>query len=234
MTKAGTTSTIQHPDQQLFDLSAEWRRLDQAALDACGHEERCDHSFEQKRPPRPEALRCRSADRALFDLPAGQELPQFYSARDVEKLRAEPRRRRVLRFFDNASGQMIAQEDIARRDPATVTEFYCRLVCPVAQARADEIVAVWNRYEDTCRAAKTTAGVYDAAAAYERAAAALNATVEKISAYRAKTLDGLRARAKIVAEWRSGNLDSCDGGLASDEAALALANLRDLAAVRAA
>jgi hypothetical protein len=228
-----SSASAPHPDQPLFDLYAEWQRLDQASLEACSHVENCGVLFEQNCPPLPEALRRQSNDRALFELPADRKLPAFYSDRDIEKLGAEPRRRRALRFFDTASGLMIPPEDVAQRDPASVTDFYVRPVCSIAQARADQIIAAWDKHQEACRAAKAASGMDAADAAYRQAAADVKAIVERIGAYRAKTLDGLRVRASIISEWRSDDMGIDASGLDKEEAALAWANLRDLAEVRA-
>ena len=90
---AATTEAAK-PDATLFDLYAEWQRLDQAYIAAVEAKEPAEEEYDALEPVRPDALVVRAFDALAVDhgidkLPDGKEVPVYYPG-SVERLRVLP------------------------------------------------------------------------------------------------------------------------------------------------
>jgi hypothetical protein len=101
---------------------------------------------------------------------------------------------------------------------------------PEAQARADEIVAAWDKHIAAIGEAEIATGRWEAHDAYDAATDARLAIVDRIAACRASAQGRWRVRAKIVANIHSDRDLEPEDGHTTGEVML-WATIRDLAAM---
>jgi hypothetical protein len=195
-----------HPDRKLFGLAREYEAALKIEQAADARMIAISEAYEAAAPMMPDVLRHRILDHTDFSFPMrsggckiSDDDGDFYTYAEVEKLRARPQKRLTGYVIDLTTGV---------KTPATAVTPYKEVLqerhlwgepWPEAQARADEIVAAWDRHTAAHDALEASLG-YDAAEeAYYDAVRAREAIGATIAAERATTLAGLRIRAAIVA-----------------------------------
>jgi hypothetical protein len=197
-----------HPDAELLELGRKCREITAAIDQACKISDELYRRYLESEPAPPEALRVRPEDQAEFGFPPPDRYcePGFYTEKIViDKIRW-PRTRYVdlpiypVRHVDRhpKAGEPIGQL------PADHHAQRKREPWPEAQARADEIVAAWDRWKGECKALLNEVGYTDADDEVDRLYEMLEPLHDELVAARAMTLEGVYEKVAAISWCHSG------------------------------
>ncbi|MEZ5764909.1 MAG: hypothetical protein R3D69_12070 [Xanthobacteraceae bacterium] len=232
---AGGAVQAQSPDEallrlgKLFDAACERTAAALAAVD------RAEDAYLAAKPVMPDVLRHRLLDHWELQMPVTRETraitdgddSAFYNADEVAQLRESPRMRRYCWLVDNATGERKACSIDSEIDRARFSLEIEDVPFPAEQARADEVLAAWDAHEKACGALSQRVGLDAAADAYNAAAAEKLKIMRQMADKPAVTLEGLRVRARAVADIHNGDVSGDDYGQSLDRK-LMWATIRDL------
>jgi hypothetical protein len=126
----------------------------------------------------------------------------YLDPRHVDLLRAKPRRRRTQAYWKvvHSAGRPstmleISEDEFANASPdVEVIDNHVMRPCPVAQARADEIVAAWDSWIDECNRTADATALSAVEDAFEDACDEVRRCIDLITAAPAMTMEGLRVK----------------------------------------
>lgn len=158
-------------------------------------------------PKEPAALRLRRTDNLKVDLDRGEGHERWYGARAIKALRSAPRTKREFTGTDADWNSLPGGENgpLKPHELAAWDRFYADVPDPVAQARADEIVAAWNRWQSDRARWRFSTGL---AAAEDRVDDLDRQVVdlsERIRSAPVGGIAGLIVKAKVAAWCRGGH-----------------------------
>ncbi|KLK90294.1 hypothetical protein AA309_26550 [Microvirga vignae] len=217
---AAPVFAAQHPDAELLALGCQWDES-AAAIDAVRKAfDIAEERFGEIEIEEPEELFQQPQDMSLGFAGAHERHDgrRWYVCR-IDELRTKPR----------------LKQDWSRITKAPNGEHFCVYVAdPKAQARADEIVAAYDRWQANIARAEDTSGLTAAKAEDERLQKINRDLCEQILSTPARTVEGLAVKARIYA-WFTGGADEVEKDLTShletdgpgDQTAM-LAIVRDL------
>lgn len=225
------TADAKHPDARLLTLYEEFLRLDTEFLRAVEHQSERNEACADREPPLPVSLAYRQSDHAElgFAKPLDSE-GGHYQPREIEWLRAKPRRRKTVAYFRVPELERVSSEVAATLPPDRVVDTHFLMLCPIAQARADEIVKAWDEWLAQCDRVAIETGLVAADEAVDAILDVRRACTIEIASTKAHTIDGLRVRAKMIEKIHEGDLsgEEDDGGALDRK--LMWATIRDLVA----
>lgn len=183
---ASASEPAPHPDAEVIALGQRWREARRASLAAFSRAMDIEDYLDP--PERPEPLREKGRDSFILGVGLGQvavEGVRYYSKAQVEELRSTPRTR----------------QDLSRSNTLPCGGIGVgRVPCPVAQARADEIVVAFDAWTAERKAGRDACGLTAAEAELGLLATAEEDLRSRLVGLRARTLEGLRAKAEIVGD----------------------------------
>ncbi|WP_414476116.1 hypothetical protein [Microvirga sp. M2] len=158
------------------------------ALDAA------EEQFRESCPEKPAELHVQKMDWILnmphmpgdtFEMEKDGKRILVYTQEAVEKLRSAPR---TMQDWSNCTGDNETGVRAGRKPD------------PKAQARADGIVAAWDRYYDAVQDARAQSGYAEARETVAELVEALRDLDERVARTRAYTLHGMLVKAKMVVD----------------------------------
>jgi hypothetical protein len=197
-----------HPDAELLGLAREALALCARYDDANAKHDAIHSKYHLRRPERPIALRWHPSD------PVGFEIEKLENGRrrlwcDGSDIIAHRDKPVMLREWLGTGEQWNALPDAAHAETAgggcskKVPEALKHLLLesPIerGQQRLDEIVAAFDRHETHLKAFRDEMGLDTAEAYADELFNQLRDIEDRIETTRATTLDGLRAKAKVIA-----------------------------------
>ncbi len=218
------------PADELAALGRRYVALDAAYLEAFAAVDAALDAVEKAAPP-PNVLSVTEADISLLGIKP-HCVGLDFTERDVEVLRAKPRRRNAVGYRDTQTGKLI-DDDIARTmSKDEVIQVTYRPVWSEAQARAEQIIAAHDGWKSEWAAARDRFNVDKLEAARTVASNARRACARLIATARAATLDAMLIRMKILRELFSDDEIATgvfEGG--STDILMVNATIRDLVAL---
>lgn len=163
-----------HPDAELISLAAEFETNEMECEPLCIAVGDAEEKYPG--PEAPEAMFVRHGDpRSLKSCKRGDGRWWYRGA--IDDLRAAPR----MRNARTEDGETIIVPDAK------------------AQARAEEILAAFDRWKEACERDRVATGRADLEAALDRLSARFHIIMERAGRTEAKTLEGVTAKAKVAA-----------------------------------
>lgn len=163
-----------HPDAELISLAAEFETNEMEFEPLCNAAG--DAEEQHPGPEAPEPMFVRPGDpRSLKSCQRGDGRWWYRGA--IDDLRTSPR----MRTARTEDGETIVVPD------------------PKAQARADEILVAFDRWEEACERDRIATGRADLEAALDRHSARFHVIMERTGKTEAQTLEGVTAKARIAA-----------------------------------
>ena len=210
VTAGATIPAIAMPgaDAELVALGARHAILAKEKHIAVDHQCACEDAAVLLLPPDQPALQRRGGDRLLLESPGRrsfEDSSDIYLEQEIEELRAKPRKRRYIVDFDPVTGQTwpMGTAPAHIRDALQKYEPW-----PEAQARAEEIIAAFDVYKRGEADIDQRSGFTQAQEIVEALRAELDAVRMAIATTPAKTVEGLGVKARLVAEWTEGGMNS--------------------------
>ena len=164
---ASGADPLRHASPEMLALMDKWRAAKRAYDEASAYFDAVYKQFRAKRPLVPAVLFATEDDPRLRMPEAGgiANLPEdstdrYYTSPAIRVLRAKPRMREELVWEPIREGDTTFYLNTRATDGVRECGIYRGLPWPEAQARADEIVAAWDRYESETGAVAAATG-YD-------------------------------------------------------------------------
>lgn len=190
---APSIAPTQHPDRELLDMVDRYFAAAALLQEASNKIDELEPQRDAALPELPSELKRRNSDAlgvATRRLPDGH----YYSFDAIDELREKPR---MMREFIGTDEQWSALPD-DRPAPPEMQHLFADVIDEKRQRRAEEIIAAADRYREQIRAVEVSVGYDQAVKISDERFDVVCDLEQKIYETPAGTIDGLKAKARIV------------------------------------